>query len=243
MDNTYLSFVLIIIFFILIIIHICYSNKFNSKINLNPINFETFEDPETNNFSDEKIIFTNPFTLKYFPFFLNDNEIKGVLNICENLFKDSTITEGLGKDVKNNSRTSSSCFIPNNNNPAVLSIKEKASKLSGLPIENIEGLQVVRYKPGQQYKSHYDWFEEGHFDKKHGNRRATFFCYLNDEFEGGETFFPKMNFKKKGRKGSALFWKNMTENGDVDRNTLHAGLPINTGTKYGLNIWIREHKF
>lgn len=243
--NKHTSSFYIIIFFLLIIIIFFYlTNKYQYKINLNPINFETFEDTTIQSFNEEKTIFSTPFTLKYYPFFLNDEEINGLLNICKNLFKQSTITQAKNVEVKDESRTSSSCFITGNNekNNIITSIKQKASQLSGLPTENIEGLQVVKYQPGQQYKSHYDWFEKGHFDEKIGNRKATFFCYLNDDFDGGETFFPKMNYKKKGRKGSALFWKNINDSGDVDRNTLHAGLPVNSGTKYGLNIWIRENK-
>jgi prolyl 4-hydroxylase len=37
--------------------------------------------------------------------------------------------------------------------------------------------------------------------------------------------------------GSAVFWKNLDEKGRGDRRTLHAGLPVQNGTKIGLNIW------
>ena len=236
-------FFLITLFILCVIGYFIYSDE--NIINFKPINFETFDDSsktENKSYDEEKVIFTKPFTLKYYPFFLSQEEINAVLESCKDSFKDSTIIQSKGINIKDNSRTSSSCFIPTDvekNNELIKNIKQKAAKLSGLSINKIEGLQVVRYEPGQQYKEHYDWFEEGHYEPSEGNRKATFFCYLNDEFDGGETFFPKANFRKKGRKGSALFWNNITENGNVDRNTLHSGLPVNSGTKYGLNIWIR----
>lgn len=243
MIKSNFSFFIILLLFIFLVYFRIIKRK--TRLNLNPINFETFETSNNAGFDEEKIIFTNPFTLKYYPHFLDNNEIDACLNMCDKLFKDSTVTAAKDKNVKDSSRTSQSCFLPanQNENPAIMSIKKKVHQLTGFPIENIEGLQVVKYQPGQQYKSHYDWFEKGNYDLKQGNRKATFFCYLNDDFEGGETFFPKMNFRKKGRKGSALYWPNMNKTGDVDYNTLHAGLPVNSGTKYGLNIWVREHKF
>ena len=37
--------------------------------------------------------------------------------------------------------------------------------------------------------------------------------------------------------GSAVFWKNLLPDGRGDARTLHAGLPISSGMKLGLNIW------
>jgi prolyl 4-hydroxylase len=45
------------------------------------------------------------------------------------------------------------------------------------------------------------------------------------------------------RVGTAIFWFNMDPAGVVDEKTLHAGAPVQEGTKVGLNIWTRDRKF
>jgi len=61
-----------------------------------------------------------------------------------------------------------------------------------------DGLQVVRYNPGQGYNTHPDYFREKDdvdfdFNPYSGgsNRFATVFMYLNDPEEGGCTVFPR----------------------------------------------------
>lgn len=40
--------------------------------------------------------------------------------------------------------------------------------------------------------------------------------------------------------GSVVFWKNLLPDGQGDERTLHAGLPLTSGKKVGLNIWTRD---
>ena len=67
--------------------------------------------------------------------------------------------------------------------------------------------------------------------------------YLNDDFEGGETHFPSLNLVVKPKKGKLVIWDNVNEDGSLDFNSLHAGLPVKKGFKYIAVIWIRENKF
>ena len=70
--------------------------------------------------------------------------------------------------------------------------------------------------------------------------------YLNDlekHDTGGETHFPELDLKVKPKKGTAVFWMNVTPDKNVDYRTKHAGLPPSCSTKYGCNIWIREGKY
>lgn len=66
-----------------------------------------------------------------------------------------------------------------------------------------------------------DWDSE---DKK--------WCEIVDCHERTLTFRP--------RAGSAVFWKNLRDDGSLHEDTLHAGLPVQKGSKIGLNIWMRE---
>ncbi|CAI5941903.1 unnamed protein product [Closterium sp. NIES-65] len=53
-------------------------------------------------------------------------------------------------------------------------------------------LQLVKYEVGQEYKAHYDgrMLPDGTLEA-----RGTFLVYLNDGFEGGETYFPNVGIK------------------------------------------------
>ncbi len=60
----------------------------------------------------------------------------------------------------------------------------------------------------------------------------------DEPWESGVTFRPVA--------GNAIFWRNMHDEdaegggGSGDYRTLHAGLPLTTGEKIGLNIWTRQ---
>ena len=52
------------------------------------------------------------------------------------------------------------------------------------PLENGEGLQILRYRPGAEYKPHYDYFDPAEpgtpaILKRGGQRLASIVCYLN----------------------------------------------------------------
>tara|TARA_Y100000591_G_C21709082_1_gene632474 strand:- start:41 stop:727 length:687 start_codon:yes stop_codon:yes gene_type:complete len=148
-------------------------------------------------------------------------------------------------------RTSYQVWVKRNALPCIERCAKFVENITGLPVENQEDWQVLRYHPGQEYKPHYDACEK-HTDEFEkciseskrrgwGNRVYTFFIYLNDVPEGGETEFPKLNFKFKPKKGRAIFWHNLTDdNSEAHPFSQHAGLPVISGEKWAINVWIRE---
>lgn len=69
-------------------------------------------------------------------------------------------------------------------------------------------------------------------------RQYTFFVYLNDVENGGETVFPKLNLSFKPQRGLSLFWENCKDLTTCDELNLHKGNSTINGIKYGLNIWV-----
>ena len=64
--------------------------------------------------------------------------------------------------------------------------------------------------------------------------------YLNDVIEGGETEFPKLNKSFIPKKGTALIWNNLNEDGSLNSNTIHQAHPVLKGEKTVITKWFRQ---
>jgi prolyl 4-hydroxylase len=78
-----------------------------------------------------------------------------------------------------------------------------------------------------------------------GPRILTFFLYLSDVEEGGETVFPTLNIKVKPKKGRALLWPSVLDEDpeNQDPRTTHAAATVIKGKKYAANAWIHLYDF
>jgi hypothetical protein len=123
-------------------------------------------------------------------------------------------------------------------------LRARIARLTQLPILGFEDSQVLHYAPGEEFKPHFDFLdtrEPGHAAAVAGGgqRVLTFLIYLNEGFDGGETAFPQLGWRYKGRTGDALLFYNATPDGAPDRRTLHAGVPTTSGEKYLFSQWVR----
>jgi prolyl 4-hydroxylase len=115
----------------------------------------------------------------------------------------------------------------------------------GLPTTFFEPTSILHYNVGEQFETHYDFLDPAEPGmaadlRSRGQRVATILVYLNDDYEGGETYFPQLDIRFKGRRGDALFFANVEADGKPDLQTLHAGLPPTSGEKWLLSQWVRD---
>lgn len=120
--------------------------------------------------------------------------------------------------------------------------------VTGLPIENQEEPHLIKYDVGGEYKTHYDYFipKTSYYEEemmRGGQRIFSTILYLNDDFIGGETHFPKYNLTVKPKSGSVFTWRNINKDGSMNKDSFHAGLPVSQGNKYIIVIWTRERSF
>lgn len=120
----------------------------------------------------------------------------------------------------------------------VSAINRRIAAASGMPAENGEPLLILRYKPGGEFRAHSDAL--GGVDNQ---RIATMLLYLNSTYEGGETEFPKLGLRIKGRLGDALFFANVDSQGRPEPAALHAGRPVTRGEKWLATRWIRARGY
>jgi prolyl 4-hydroxylase len=122
-------------------------------------------------------------------------------------------------------------------------IKERAAAIIGMPATHFEFFQCVSYGPGQEFQSHYDTFDETTPEgsktiQEEGQRKYTMLAYLNDDFEGGCTYFPDLDYLIQPKKGRVIMFENIDENGVIRKAAYHAGMPVKTGKKYAINMWV-----
>jgi prolyl 4-hydroxylase len=123
-------------------------------------------------------------------------------------------------------------------NPAVHALNRRLAAASGSAVEQGEPLQVLRYRPGGEYRPHFDAIP-GFANP----RTLTILVWLNDDYEGGETHFPTAGLKLKGRIGDAILFRNTGPDGRRDPASGHAGLPVRAGEKLIASRWIRARPF
>lgn len=114
-----------------------------------------------------------------------------------------------------------------------------------MSVSNQEPTNVLHYETGEEYRPHFDFIDPGvaQFGRElmaFGQRTTTFLVYLNGDFDGGETDFPRLQWKFKGATGDALVFGNVDAQGQPERQTLHAGLAPTRGEKWLLSKWVRD---
>ncbi len=164
----------------------------------------------------------------------------------ERLARSETVQLDTGGSEVNAARTSDGMFFGREENPLCARIEARIAALLQWPLINGEGLQVLRYRPGAEYKPHYDYFDPAqpgtaNILKRGGQRVGSLVMYLNTPTRGGATTFPDMKFEVAPIKGNAVFFS-------YDRphpmtKTLHGGAPVLEGEKWVATKWLREGRF
>jgi|GEM_PF-355788 len=165
-------------------------------------------------------------------------------DIIRNTANPSTI--GSDKDTAyDTSRTSLTAFFlnPGIDFTPILNIEDNIQALTGIELRFSEPIQGQWYKPGQEFKRHFDAFSA---DKEtvryYGNRPWTAMMYLNDVEEGGATGFPEIGLSVKPEAGKLIIWENIC-NQSILPESSHAGEPVIKGEKFILTKWFREKEW
>ena len=156
-----------------------------------------------------------------------------------------TVTKAGGEEV-NADRTSQGMFFQRGATPLVQRIEERIARLVNWPIENGEGLQILHYQPGAEYKPHHDYFDPeapgtAKILERGGQRVGTVVIYLNNPTKGGGTLFPDVHLEVAPRQGNAVFFS--YERPHPSTRSLHGGSPVIEGEKWIATKWLREREF
>ena len=162
------------------------------------------------------------------------------------LARSLTVATKTGGEEVNADRTSNGMFFQRGENELVARIERRIARLVNWPEENGEGLQILQYGPGAEYKPHYDYFDPAEpgtptIVKRGGQRVGTLVMYLAEPEKGGGTVFPDVHLEVAPRKGNAVFFS--YERPHPSTRTLHGGQPVLQGEKWIATKWLRERRF
>jgi prolyl 4-hydroxylase len=178
---------------------------------------------------------------------LSDEECEAlVAAAAKHLARSLTVETQTGGETVNVDRTSDGMFFERGENEVVRRVEQRIATLLRWPVEFGEGLQVLRYAPGAQYRPHYDYFdpiEPGtpSILRRGGQRVATLVMYLQEPEQGGATTFPDIGLEVAPKRGTAVFFS--YDRPDPATRTLHGGAPVIAGEKWVATKWLREREF
>jgi hypothetical protein len=150
-----------------------------------------------------------------------------------------------GKVLQMQLRTSHDmAFDPMHEDVTLRLIQRRMAAAAGLSLAHGEQLILLRYSPGQEYRPHRDYLPPSRVVPVSaggaGQRQATVIAYLNDVAAGGLTQFPLLDLLVPPRQGDLLAFRNLDPNGNPEPLSLHAGLPVEAGTKWICTLWLHE---
>lgn len=163
--------------------------------------------------------------------------------------------DGTFSSVESDRRTSKNawcnetCYNDTISGPALT----RMEKLTGIPYNNSEYVQLLRYQAGEFYRQHHDYTSH-EYTMQPGPRILTVFLYLSDVEAGGGTRFgriishtddeasPLTVMPKKRR---ALLWPSVLNDWPMvrDDRTFHEALEVEAGVKYAANAWLHNRDF
>lgn len=178
---------------------------------------------------------------------LSIEECEGLIALSKpRLARSETVVNTTGASEVNAARTSQGMFFGRGENELCTRIEARIAALVSWPVERGEGLQILRYAPGAEYRPHYDYFDPAHGGtatilQRGGQRVGTLVMYLNTPEKGGATVFPDAGLTVHAVAGAAVFFSYAWPMPAT--KTLHGGAVVEEGEKWVATKWMREGTF
>jgi prolyl 4-hydroxylase len=180
---------------------------------------------------------------------LSADECDALIAMARPRLRPSTVVDPqTGADTIAQYRNSEGMFFRPAENELIAVLDGRISELMNRPVEQGEGLQVLRYGPGGHTAPHFDFLIPSNPSNvasinRSGQRVATLMVYLNDVPGGGGTVFPEVGLSVSPRRGNAVYFEYANSLQQVDSRSLHVGAPVIEGEKWVVTKWMRSRRF
>ena len=157
---------------------------------------------------------TSPLIRSY-PEFVSEATCRWLIDRARGRLSRALVYEALSKEVTvRPTRTNTAAPFNLLETDLVLVLAQlKMSACLGVPLRQFEAITVLHYDEGEEITDHFDFIDPNipsYADDlaQRGDRIVTFLVYLNDDYGGGETAFPRLGIEHKGRRGEGLYFVN-----------------------------------
>lgn len=181
---------------------------------------------------------------------LSGPECASLIELARPRLQRSTVMDpGTGTNTAADYRSSEGMFFRLGETALIARLEQRIAALMNCPVENGEGLQVLRYGAGgDTFAPHFDFLIPSNATNsdsiaRSGQRVSTLIVYLNDVPRGGETVFPVVGLSVTPRRGNAVYFEYTNSHLQVDQKSLHAGAPVAHGEKWVVTKWMRTRRF
>jgi hypothetical protein len=185
--------------------------------------------------------------VRSFPDFTEDGVCSWLIERARGSLRRALVYDAAhGHDIADHMRTNTAAgFDLMSADLVQVALQYRMAMSVGLPIDNMEGPTVLHYEVGEEITNHYDFLNPrspNYQDEisRRGERIITFLVYLNDDYGGGETEFPKLGIRHKGVRREGLLFVNALPSGPPDLRMVHAGTPPTSGEKWIVSQFIRN---
>jgi prolyl 4-hydroxylase len=176
--------------------------------------------------------------------FLSDDECTQLMALAApRLARSETVDNATGGSEVNAARTSDGMFFERGEHPLVQVIEARIAALLNWPVAHGEGIQVLRYRPGAEYRPHHDYFDPAHPGTGPGaqaRRPARGHAGDVPQHPAGRW---RHDLSRRGPgggpiRGNAVFFS--YDRPHASTRTLHGGAPVTAGEKWVATKWMRE---
>ena len=180
--------------------------------------------------------------------FLSDEEIAHLLAAAQSKLGRALVSSNKS-GVESAGRSGQNCWIPHGHDPVIEELSLRVAEVVGIGLENAESFQVVHYSQDQEYAPHYDAWDANtergqRCMAKGGQRMVTCLLYLVEPEQGGGTCFPNLDMEVRAKKGRMILFHNCHEGSAIrHQDSLHGGMPVQSGEKWACNLWFREKEY
>lgn len=167
---------------------------------------------------------------------------------ADKMRRSTTVDPITGKHEVIADRSSEGTFFALNADPFIARLDRRIAEVMNWPVDHGEGLQILHYGVGGEYKPHFDYFPPEDPGSQvqmtiGGQRISTMVMYLNEVEEGGTTIFPEIGLEVVPKKGSAVYFEYTNSHDQLDKLTLHGGSPVTRGEKWIVTKWMRQRRY
>ena len=165
--------------------------------------------------------------------FVTKKDCEGVIERTGGYHKSRTVTKDNRIVIDPMTRKSKTKFVTTTDSAHHARIIQKMNKymLDSFGVYK-SVVQITKYEKTDFFKLHSDALTEDQMPDLGEQRLWTALLYLNDDFKGGQTYFPNIPEMIYPRQGDVILWPNVDENMEIIHDFDHKSLTMIDGTKH-----------